>query len=445
MWEPTLSRRRVLALTGATATAGCGSLPVFSPDVDVLSGSGVWPTTGYDAAKTNANTDAVGPQSAPEIAWRKSKRKPLPYALLVGRDAVYVLTSDGLHAYAKADGTRRWTHGNGYDVMDDAGGLGRDFALAEKFAAVSWGDDERSQVHGIDPTTGERRWRLDLDIRVPRHGITVVGPPNVPAIVEEGVLAANSRGDVFGIAPDGLLGASQRWHYVPPSDERTQRKTRVAANDDLVVGVKRSIYQVGEDKRHHSSVVGLDASNGEVRWRFGTPGDVSSVALGSDYVYLHTQSSSELVNPSSPPSPAGERVRSMSYLFALAPESGLPHRRLDFEASLYADGRFPFSGEQSLVVESRAVYVPMAEAVIALSPDLADEYWRTPLKGVFSTAASARTLYAVTGRTLVALDKQTGDRRWEFDCPTESPRIAAVTDRTVYLRDSDLVYAVREP
>ena len=412
---------------------------------------------GCRASRTHSNPDALGPVTDPAIQWKADERASLG---AVDDSTVYLIDYDRVVARSAADGSQRWSirrqalHGEGARY-------GAALALAEEFLLVPWGNHETSQLMGLDPKMGEERWNVELDIRTDEMGITSVGAPSAPLVTSNGGMVTNNRGDVYSVSPNGLFGASQQWRYVPDA-YRPGRFSALAAKDDLVIRVQPIQSYYNQSRERHLYVTALGATSGDLRWRYGTPGQLLSLAIAHDRVYLHVMIASsytkEAFNSSSettgiPVEPRTSLIAITTTALSSSVFSGIPSERLDFDEELFANPRIPVYAENSVAIGRDAVYVVVGRNVIAYAPTLQEELWQTQLSVSTESDRPSRvaivsgkgTIYVRWGTELFAVDSESGGLQWQLrlDAKDASGPLM-LAGETLYSRtsDSDRVVAV---
>ena len=183
-----------------------------------------------------------------EQAWLLELEAPPSAAAAMDAERVYVvLQTETVVAVNREDGTVAWT-----SAIESAwppvvaGGV--------VFIAAS------DELHGLDANTGERLWRVPLEL-----------PLLAPMAFHAGsLLAVLERGDLIGVRPD---------------DGREIWRQRVSTTRPLfapVGGEGDAFYLTFDD----GNVVALSPADGTTRWRRRLPGRLSEPAVGKDRVFV---------------------------------------------------------------------------------------------------------------------------------------------------------------
>jgi outer membrane protein assembly factor BamB len=332
------SRRDLLAgLTGAglASTAGCLADDPFSAGTDATTD---WPMGRHDPGNTAYAPDAVAPRTGVTVGWtaepgsdvrtpavadgtvfapadglvafdaetgeRRWRFSPeehsWPTPPTVAEGVVYTTTSsaDALHAVDAESGEELWT------VTGVAGSGVRPHLYGEPFDDDSplIGGGENGLVVGLDPATGEERWRLDVFGRVRRfahrHTALYVGTAGGEVYAFDTAsggdeprewwrAAVGSRVEGLVPADNGLLVSTFRGPLTNLRDEATgttdwTARDRHARTPPVKVG--SWAYSAGWD-----SVSSLRIYDKNLHWR--ADGDFGSVApvAAADTLYVPSQ------------------------------------------------------------------------------------------------------------------------------------------------------------
>lgn len=150
------------------------------------------------------------------------------------------------------------------------------------------------RLHGLDPATGQRRWRSEQTIRYPslRHGSVALADETV-WLLRNGTITA----------VDATAG-TERWTADLHGDGSSWSQDRLAVADD--------VYVVEPDADRLSAF----SRAGDRRWDRSLAGAAHGVAVGSETVYAATSRGLEAVDPAdgsrrfrvSPATSAGDSV-----------------------------------------------------------------------------------------------------------------------------------------
>jgi outer membrane protein assembly factor BamB len=290
-----MRRRRLLAVASSSlAIGGCLDTPSRqespTPGSDTpTERNGTGPTTDREA---DTPTERSGP-----VRWRAGIGGRIP-APAVDDGSVYAVSTSGIHAFATADGRRRWSHstprsawlgpavgggvvyaaGDGaLAAFDAASGAERwrhtwpDETVVETmpvvgeravFVGVSGSSTDRTastvleDLWAVDRGGGSRRWKRDSGER-DRTGGVLSGPP----VLHGGTLYVQTRrGTVMALDPsDG----SDRWGRRFDGTSGMGGPTLVAEAGLLVVSAE---LRAG-DRGRQWALVALGTDEGEERWR----------------------------------------------------------------------------------------------------------------------------------------------------------------------------------
>ncbi|MEF8869493.1 MAG: PQQ-binding-like beta-propeller repeat protein [Haloarculaceae archaeon] len=324
-----------------------------------------------------------------ERRWRASVGTEVGLAPAVGDAAVYVGAGSRLVALEEGNGSERWTFGTAHPIaappvpVDGAVCLatldgdaesgrtgtappGADGTPTPTAADVRW---LAADVVAVSPGDGSERWRAE---ETARYSFTSGPPASLP------LAAAGDR--VFLVVGDELIAY----------DAATGGTVWSVTADAVTPAVADGVVSTGR--------VGVDVSDGSVRWRFRTGGGIgASPAVVGNTAYVGSDD---------------------QYLYALAANAGT------------VDWAVPTDGmvRASPVVGDDAVYVGTTNGSL-YAFDRADgtERWRAGIGGqVQSPALDDGTLYVGTfSRTLFALDAADGSERWRTEVDGE--RFVALT------------------
>jgi len=291
-----MRRRRFLAVASSSlAMGGCLDSPA-RPDRQESPAPGSDTPRERNGTATDREADTPTERSGP-VRWRAGigGRIPVP---AVDDGSVYAVSTSGIHAFATADGRRRWSHSTpqsawlgpavGDGVVYAAGGgtlAAFDAASGEKRWRRTWPDDasvetmpvvgERAVFVGVSsPSTeradstvpedlwavgkgdGSRRWKRDLGER-DRTGGVLSGAP----VLHGGTLYVQTRrGTVMALDPsDG----SDRWRRRFDGTSGMGGPTLVAEEGLLVVSAELR----ASDRGRQWALVALGTADGSERWR----------------------------------------------------------------------------------------------------------------------------------------------------------------------------------
>lgn len=180
------TRRRLLALTGTTLTAGCGSLPSVTDDTDETSTrscettAGLWPSSQHGPA----NRGYARSDSTPSPTDREFVREDIPDGTgpMIGESRVYVPSEDGILALGRSSEEIVWR----YELENPAGAtqaLGCGRVYIQPFR----------QLLALDQRDGTVVWTFDRGYGVASPNLSV-GPTGL-------VVPTNTR--VFELTHDG--------------------------------------------------------------------------------------------------------------------------------------------------------------------------------------------------------------------------------------------------
>ena len=331
---------------------------------------------------------------------------PRPSDLVVGADAVYLSSSNGLYALNQATGEvlwRYWAEGDPTPSVVDGGTVyfgssgGRVYAADASTGVLRWnyrtgeeielelvvsGGSVYFQAGGylisLDAPSGNLNWRYQ----------TGVLNPGRPVVVGESVYF-RARGDLFSL--DAMSG-SLNW-----------RKESFGYDPPTVTGAN-VYFQAG------SSVVSLDVSSGSPNWVYEPEsdlGDPVGLLVSGNSVYFGSDLG--------------------AFVYSLDSSSGNLNWRYEYDSGrwaipMVADGSVYFGGE------SRSVY-----SLDARSGNLNWQYRldsRPRSSEPILLRISGGSVYFWSGNSLHSLDASTGMLLWQFDAGREGS--FAVNDGILY-------------
>ncbi|WP_433211699.1 PQQ-binding-like beta-propeller repeat protein [Microtetraspora malaysiensis] len=251
--------------------------------------------------------------------------------------------------------TGGWTH------LADAGV--RDDPVVDGDVVYAGADDG---LYALDAVTGRARWR---------------SRPAAPILVD---------GVLYGVRLDGVAA-------IDAATGRMRWNHRFDAARDFVI--KDGSVYAGVGFTH---VVALEAATGRQRWRFRVPGDLGSVAMAADTVYVSSQE--------------GQVGNEQGLLSALDAKTGaLRWRSRLGAANLTPAGYLTATGE--------AVFAVTGTKVAALDPATGKARWRTRFGDAvrYDPIVIGGTVYLgdLAGRTY-ALDTASGEERWRLTTAGDS-------------------------
>jgi len=393
----TSSRRTFLqlgAVCGAVGTAGCTDTVGRIIGDDDATGTD-WPMSQYDAGNTGHTPDS-GPSDGVSVRWQfETEGAPLrstwPPAVVDG--TVYV-GGEWLYALDARTGEKRWQKP-----------LGRAAAPAVSDGiVVVHRDAPREEFVGLDASTGEVQWRVDI-------GGTVY---SWPTVADGTVYTGGTEGETHHVHAIDIETGTEEWRV-----EVDRIGPPAVVDGTVYVGDQhRNPDGTGEPTFH-----ALDAETGEELWR-------------TDLAYVRS------------PVVADGRVFATSgaTIYALDAGTGSVEwtvgRELDRGAVL-----FPAVADDTLYVSGTDVS----------AHDMEDgsEKWQVDrgMHGLHPTVTDD-TLYATDGDgRLHALSTDDGEERWSLDIATPEPDVEgeqrggppAISGGTAYvLGVSGTVYALEE-
>lgn len=348
MCPPSLSRRNLLAALGAGAVgAGVEAAVGAAPSLDSWTPApGDWPAARRGPRRTAAAPDADPPGAGVSVEWQTDTAADA--ALVVEGDVVYAGGEDGVAALALESGDHRWERehpavdlcvrdgrlycGGGRDgdiaaldtadgttvwsVVTDPGRRVYDLLAVDDTLLVG----RHGSLEGVDPASGERRWRTNVgglgDVcPAVAHGTLYVGGPGPlelyrpregwNAVLNAGPKqVAEGRGPVFGrypaIGPTGVyvggFGLSEgtalygferegerRWR----GPEAFSLTAPVVVDGDPPVGVTRAYDGESQENR----LVGVDLTDGSERWLRGWVDSLTVPVLAGEHIVVAEESS----------------------------------------------------------------------------------------------------------------------------------------------------------
>ena len=393
---PSISRRTVLGIVAAGATAsitGCSSscpdtdMPEPSHTVETTTGSGfatlpggAWPSPRFDAANTGY-TPVEPPSSAPSIRWQTTVPTATgdvsvrtPGTPIVADETVVLTTSAGVFALSLRDGIERWQRDLEPTITESTVDYGEE--LVSPVAAD--GKVFCPTVDGVVALAlddGGVVWRAD--------DVTGTGIP-VPA--DDGLAVPTTDGLTMLDARDG----SQRWL------DATDARLPAVSDGTVVTGGEHT--------------VALDAATGDRRWT--APAERSAYPVVADgTVYLGTGDG--LIGRSL--SDGSERWRVDRGRFLIPP--------VVTPESVYAVERPGEAGDATFAFDR-------------IGASSLEPRWCSAVGEAAVTGAADDALFAVQSGGVVEFTADFGDAEWRYS-PGQRVRPPAVLDGCVVSATTD--------
>lgn len=297
MLSSTISRRRLLAVAGATVLGGCAAR---STDA---SSAFDWPQFGRTPAKTNANPDANLAISDGTPEWSRPVGGGILTSLVASDGLVCFGTDGALAAHGISDGDRRWRGDlrgtpTGTPAVSDGRVVG---TSVDRPTDV---DSSGGEIAAFDFSSGDRRWHHDLpdagyvfSPTIASDGVTVRTAERALGLdLTSGDVAWELSGlDAFEDPTyPGLADLSPAVHegvaYVPNPDGIVAYDTQAqTVGWQQAVPKVRSAPSVAGDRLFVSSVTtglyAIDASTGDIEWHWKSTGCWTTPAVTADAVF----------------------------------------------------------------------------------------------------------------------------------------------------------------
>lgn len=379
---PSLSRRQLMTVCGATALAGCGTKPVPAPTRNPEPEE--WPSSRYGARNTGHNPKASPPRTDPEIRWSRIAAKGTSSAdgnPIVANGRVLFATRDRLVALSTDDGSPVWTYAPEAD-----GDVGFQPTAAGGTAFLGGPD---KTLHALAIADGSKRWSARAADwgRIKYGGDVPVKSPTVAG----GRVCAPCVGNLYLF--DGNGNSTWRTHIPDTSSNPAMVSNTLYSVGDVVL----SAIRVDEP------FDGLWVSNPEVsldefrRWDFWAPGRAARIeatpALAGDTAYASVW-------------PLGED-NAFAALFALDAATGTERWRYETPVGTHQISE--------PVVADATAFLGGDGVVHAIDAEQGTRRWRATVDGfVFSLVAGGRTLVVSARSTVTAFDVPTGERLWRY-------------------------------
>jgi len=275
---------------GSSAPSGAQRSP------DITLGSAEVASSKGGLAGTGA-MPGPGPEGDPILRWQFKADSGMGAAPVVTDDTIFGAGADGvLHALDLATGTERWSIDVGAPITATS------LAADSLYATTSDGG-----LHAIDRATHDKRWRVND-----------VSSEAMPAVVGDTLYVGLASGRLEALT---TADGRERWTVEVGGDASRYAIADGAAfisGDgadmltavDLAKGKIRwqvamvtsvitpavldgTLYVVGVDPDGQSNLVtALDATNGDVRWRFSAPDDAPFQTLGVSDRLVYTSADS---------------------------------------------------------------------------------------------------------------------------------------------------------
>lgn len=363
---PSSTRRRALALLGATGAVGLGGcLAEFSdrsPNGDLGDVGGRWPMVGQAGEQTRrVDTGPADPEPIWTVDLEGARTAGTP-SIADGR--VYVpidAVSDRarhrhrLHALDAGTGEERWRVPFRADLNASPALLGGRVVVSAQR------DLEKGRLVAVDDTYGEEAWLYDVDARV-------TAPPTSDGIR---VYLPDWEGTVHAIT---VGDGSVRWARRIGSDE----KGRTFANP---IAIRDDALYLGSSGGA-TGVVAVDARTGDVRWARSTARVIAGPVVDDGLV-------------------------------AVRDENGLA--AFDTEGTERWTVAVPDDGHGSpLALDDDRVYVPTRDALRAIDRS-GEAAWTYEYEGGGPPTVVGDAVLLAEGETLTALSATDGTIRWRVD------------------------------
>lgn len=261
-----------LVLGGAVLGACGGSGNGPSGDVTTYRG---------DAARTGVMA-GPGPTGSPEVAWQFQASAPIASSPAVVGETAFLVSNDGaVNALDLKTGAVRWTVSLGA-TAGSASPLVVDGSLVI--------GDQTGVVHALDPQTGIKRWATATDgpidgaaaavgnlvLTATEAGTAYALDAQTGAVTWKTTLPAGVTRSVTASADTVFVGAEGILVALRLSDGTNLWQSTVATagacgTPTVVAGLVYDATGIDGNDPAAKGVVAVDASTGEVRWRYASP------------------------------------------------------------------------------------------------------------------------------------------------------------------------------
>ena len=337
-----------------------------------MEGPHSWPQHGVTPGKTNFLPDATGPASGIEVDWYHPGVDPSRF--LLGRDGLFfdrvIDTGDGRYdvpASVTIDGDQQWER---RDVAGVAVGVTEEAVLVV----------DRSEVRGLDHSTGADVWNVSLPSAVQR----------APTLADDELLLPSED----GIVAVDLTARNDRWETEHAPMEAHEDPTWVtpAVGDEVIVTLDR------DQAEGAPAVYGIARQSGELEWRLELAGDrrfavQDHPVISEDQAFVLTRNEA-------------------AHLHAIDVEEGTLTWTCELPGYTLTA---PAIGHGTLVI---VVGSPNGDRTIAgVDGQRGEIRWTHELPTVYQTdlpAMLGEYAYVVVGEYLVAIHVEDGTIAWEF-------------------------------
>lgn len=390
--SPRVSRRQLLTAGGVAALGAWYVRPSLFTSEQSLDPSvplDAWPMRGRDPSRSGYAPTTSAPTDDVRVAWRTTVGDPhLFQSPTVAGDILYALTRHELVALDAATGTERWRFATGGELPQ--GGP----------VVVDGQACYRAGVSLYAVSENQARWKFATN-----SSFDEVLP------VGNTIFLASYFGSSDSLIALDTSNGIPRWKT--PSEHRHRP---LAYADGILVGAGRS----------RTTLVGLNATNGETRWQLsrpGLPGDIAA-AFGNGPVISN-----------------GTFYGGAGRLYAVDVREGTVEWTTDATgAAMAANGKTIFRAGEGHVV--------------AVDSTEGSTRWKTAVgwtgenrtSFISGLAVTDTAVYVGSESGLVALDAATGEQLFAFEPETGTGSVGppAVVGERVYVGIENAVFALEE-
>lgn len=400
MAPPTLDRRGVLRLAGASLVVGIGTTATAAETVRATG------RTVYVSVHSGGFSEllALDVETGDET-WRSDGQFERVYAPIVADGLVYFASAnDGVYALDAETGTRVWH-------FEDAA---RFVATPTVFRGRAYVGTRNGKCYALDAETGEKEWVFDEPSDF--GGVTQSAEVSTPAVVEDlAFLTAPAEGTAYAL---DVESGGEQWRF-----ERTGAWMRrgPVAEGRLFLTTRRHPGSSPEEVRQ--ALYAVDATTGSREWTADELSTGPSRPVVDDgYVF----------------------VRDEGTVYAFDAETGERHWTVESDVTRFVGTPTVTNG---VVFVCRRGEDEDRTAICALAAETGEEMWQFDDHESASTlqppTVTDSTLYTRGIRlggdddTLYALDPETGAEQWRIDLPgTVFRQVTVVEDPASHSVDS---------
>jgi outer membrane protein assembly factor BamB len=257
-----------------------------------------WLQFQFDAANTGYNPNGIGPTEQIRERWNIEGGEGVYSSVpVVKDDTVYFPDEDQLYAVSTS-GEEVWSRSFGYitpaidgDILvtvsiNDGKVIGLSSSTGETIWEYSGGISTSPSVFGGSVfAAGDSLYQLSISngaqenrYEFPEDGYANVGRPGSP-IVTDNSIYANYALDEDRVAKFSRDTGEEEWHVtlVEIFDGRYYSRNALVGDTLYTVG--------GSGSADEKTLVAIDASNGETKWKYAAPPTASSPTVTSNAVY----------------------------------------------------------------------------------------------------------------------------------------------------------------